>query len=84
MKIEKLKLKFLQYSWLPTGTYSKNLANLSIFFSLKNPLHSSKSYFLDQIFEKILPIKETLSLSPPSKDELRTCFSKTLSGSPKS
>jgi hypothetical protein len=33
MKVER-KIKFLSYSWLPTGTYYKNMAIWN-FFSLK-------------------------------------------------
>jgi hypothetical protein len=33
-----------------------------VFFFMKNPLHSLKSYFLGQNFTKILPVKEILVL----------------------
>ncbi len=52
-----------------------NIWQIWVIFFMENPFYRSN-------FWEYLPIKEILSLSPPSKDDLRTCFSKTLSGSP--
>jgi hypothetical protein len=61
MKLEKIRI-FL-YSWLPTGTYHKNLAiwnfffqnlvNLGNFFFHEKSFVKSKSYFSDQNLAKI-------------------------------
>jgi hypothetical protein len=42
MKVEKKNTILLLYSWLPTETYLKNLANLGHFFSMENPSYRLK------------------------------------------
>ncbi len=65
----KKKIRILLYSWLPTGTYDKNL-KIWIFslwnlvnldkFSMINPLYKSKSYFSDQNLAKSWTPNRTL------------------------
>jgi hypothetical protein len=58
MKVKVRKI-ILPYSWLPTGTYHKNLPNWNYFlesgiwaiFPMKNPLYRLKKYFSGQNLE---------------------------------
>jgi len=58
MKIKK-KTKILPYSWLHTGTYHENLADLGNFFFGKSFVQVKIIFFRSK-FGEISPIKKTL------------------------
>jgi hypothetical protein len=74
MKVGKKKIKILLYSWVPIGTYHKNVKiwNLFIyisksgdfgpFFFMENPLYRSKSYFSGPNFLAKFHIKKEKTL----------------------
>jgi hypothetical protein len=69
MKVEKTKNKILLYSWLPIGTYHKNVAIWSFFpsksgefrfffFPMKDPSYRLKSYFQVEIWRNLALTKK--------------------------